>query len=324
MIRINLHPTGLSPRSAKSTKWTLTAAAFLILLLVGSLSRAHETIIGGDEAKPGEYPAVVSLRASSSTADPMGTVFMEGCSGFLVHPKLILTAAHCLVDRSNIEWITNRLKVSGGPGRTFREDHFASFPGYVVPSKDRTTSENLHSVGTDIGYIRLRDEVPTTEIVPLPLYTTEVDVTTSEKLLNLAATIVGYGPTKFEPTGVYPDPKDSMKHIGHKTIGEANSLSLRLPGDVGGGLPGDSGGPILAEIDGQLRVVAIDESYIPGKKTVPILDRSGKPKTDRHGNPKTEEVDAYVATLGTPLTHANLCWVVKDSGIAIPGIDCTQ
>ena len=49
----------------------------------GSL-KGVKRIVGGDESLPGEFPYFVE---------------MHGCAGSLIAPRVVLTAAHCAVDR---------------------------------------------------------------------------------------------------------------------------------------------------------------------------------------------------------------------------------
>jgi hypothetical protein len=144
-----------------------------------------------------------------------------------------------------------------------------------------------------------------------------------ERLKGLAATLIGYGPTRWEASGDYSHSPMGVEHIGEKPVTEVELGYVRLAGEQGGALPGDSGGPILAPIDGVTKVVALNQGMAPGEVEVAKTDRNGDVKKDRHGRVKTRKVTVYGDTIGTMLTRSNLCWVEKDTGIEIPGVDCS-
>lgn len=52
-------------------------------------SPPNNRVVGGSDANHGDFPFIVSLRASSTNS--------HFCGGSLITPKTVLTAAHCVL-----------------------------------------------------------------------------------------------------------------------------------------------------------------------------------------------------------------------------------
>jgi len=71
---------------------------FWVNLCSGELTSQDVAIVGGEVAKPHEFPYLVDIRLLSLIW--MRTV--HACSGIIIHPRWILTAAHCITNRLNV------------------------------------------------------------------------------------------------------------------------------------------------------------------------------------------------------------------------------
>lgn len=198
-----------------------------------------------------------------------------GCTGALVAPDLVLTAAHCMVDSNgtpiparNVRFIIDH---AGEPTQTFRAKHVDIHPEW-------DESRNKH---TDLALITLEREIE--GVTPLP-------VTDADPFGRLA-TMIGYGTkgTGHQDANTTHLPGAFRKIAAHNTVDRlrlecCNSgnwviqLDFDDPGQrkrsrlgsktplalEGGASFGDSGSPLLVEYDGQQFVVGV-ASYITGQ-----------------------------------------------------------
>ncbi|XP_058393761.1 granzyme M [Diceros bicornis minor] len=105
-------------------------SSLLLLLLLPALGslraggNASETrIIGGREAAPHSRPYMVSLQQAGTHL----------CGGVLVHPKWVLTAAHCLIQPMARLRLALGLHALGQPGLTGRIRTVVRHPDYQPP-----------------------------------------------------------------------------------------------------------------------------------------------------------------------------------------------
>ena len=217
-----------------------------------------EAIIGGG-ATTG-HPAVVKIESTSGL-----------CTGTLITPTVVLTAAHCVYP-SIQEGETAIGDVSFGSGFG---DFFATRD--IADMWAHRYYEDSISVGFDIGLVRLSEPAP--DSVPLLPYNTEI---IDETWLGAQITVVGFGVTDGEAqTGA------GEKRTVNLTIDEVRA------DEIGMGLPnlnicqGDSGGPTLFDTpDGD--VILAVSSY--GSNF--CMDRSYCTRTDVHLEDGLREVEA--------------------------------
>jgi len=204
------------------------------------LGTTEEKIIGGSAGNTSEFPTIVALSVGGGL-----------CTGTLISPTLVLTAAHCitpsLLGLGSQEQLTAQIRVlldaqslAGGVAVQVTE---------TIPHPSFSTS----SLGdNDIGLIRLA--TPVTDREPTPINRIAADAP-----IGISLTQVGYGATQVGGggAGTLQVLRDKLT-TSCSTFGvsDANLLCFSQV-DGTGKCVGDSGGPSYATIDGVVRVVGV-------------------------------------------------------------------
>ncbi|KAJ2459957.1 hypothetical protein GGF42_001138 [Coemansia sp. RSA 2424] len=197
-------------------------------------------ISGGQPVPSNELKYVAFIQAVQNS---MGAT----CTGSLIAPNVVLTAAHCLYRNSTQVYTAKEFQV----GFTHKTpDVNKRYEGYSVSKIIYLSSFNIKSLKADIAIILLTDKVPASVATPVQIYTGDFDQDTPV----LAA---GYGLTNA--TDKNSIPKTLMQvplTIGSDEYCKSKSgtydpkVQICTDGTPGKDTcRGDSGGPLLTPVD---------------------------------------------------------------------------
>jgi secreted trypsin-like serine protease len=180
-------------------------------------------IVNGAECTRVPSP-VVKLNMRDNAGNALG-----GCSGTIIAPRAILTAAHCLDDNPDI------VRVWLGSGPEITAESYAFHPSYHQNS----------STALDVGIVRMAEDLVHP---PIPVLTSR-DARTGE-----TAIIAGWGRDETS--------EPSRLRAGSATVSAVGSTTLETQHTTNASsiCLGDSGGPLLLQENGRWAVAGISSA----------------------------------------------------------------
>lgn len=214
---------------------------------VGTISQNIESaIIGGAQASSKKYPFIVNIWLNS----PDTQYKAHHCGGSLIHPRWVLTAAHCVLEEAS----ENTLRII--PKKQFTlyigSEHISGLNGRKLPIKSIKTHPDFSWPHHDIALIELAE--PVLDITPVLLQ----NATTTSLDANLPVTVIGWGLIDSEGTKDseflqeltrYLMPlekcqKDPFVIQRAWSLG-TDTLCVETTYNKNASCPGDSGGPLF-------------------------------------------------------------------------------
>lgn len=207
--------------------------AIVAILAVSTSILASQSL-----ANPGDAPATfVSNGTQAAECVLPSVVLLRNCTGTLVHPRVVVYAAHCGRNQ------TVRLTHASGKGETLAVEKCNVNPRYKGASQEHL----------DWAYCTLKAPATDWPITPVAAGC-ELDL-----LAKSGATVLQAGFGRSNDGG----PSFGRKRYASSKISTVSTKEITV-GDDGGvvACPGDSGGPLLARLeDGSWRTIGITSTY---------------------------------------------------------------
>ena len=191
---------------------------------IGGAASSSIGILNGADCAP-ERSSVVKLNMRNKSGDTLGS-----CSGTVIAPRAVLTAAHCLDDNVAI--------VRVWPGATGEPEivaqSFAFYPGF-----------SFSQSGFDVGVVLMDEDLPR---APIPI------LTSREARTGEAAIIAGWGRDQNDTVAFLRAGSTTLSGVSSdllKTIYAPPSSSI---------CQGDSGGPLLLSEGGRWAIGGISSA----------------------------------------------------------------
>lgn len=206
----------------------LTGISLVFLTLgVGTHGKVGWRIIGGYDAGEGEYPFHVSLRING----------IHECSGSIIHPKVILTAAHCVyhAEPSNVVVVAGTNFLDRGGKR------------YDVVNITLHDNFNTSTIRHDIALLKLAS------IIVFDKFTKPIRLNTQYIDENVECLLSGFGLNGF-PEG---NATNELQHAVISTVSYNLCKEMLAPSPIFstqlctlskkglGTCKGDSGSPLI-------------------------------------------------------------------------------
>ncbi|MCA9637207.1 MAG: S1 family peptidase [Myxococcales bacterium] len=214
--------------------WALLGLASLVASApITDRPPAADGIYGGERVAPGDWPSVVAVQLDDLL-----------CTGTLVDPHVVLTAAHCF--RANPA--TNKVRIYFGDESVLPSFQTVAASYGVHPdfcSNAATCGEDIH----DFAWIYLTDPAPA-EFPPSKILNTQA-VWDDLMFIGQDVTLVGFGVNEHQLMGIKREAKTTLTGFSESGLEfEAGGMGIDS-------CRGDSGGPAFIGSGADARLIGV-------------------------------------------------------------------